>query len=97
MQNQPANHDVRFFGPTEMSIKVGYRGNLAVGGYTGCRRRRLVRHSHSLASAVTVIDCWALRAGRHPDCADLYAAAECRVQNRTVAPVFTPAWRHPEG
>jgi len=37
MQNQPRNHDVGFYGPTGLFIKVGYRGNLVVSGYTGCR------------------------------------------------------------
>ncbi|WP_046300638.1 LppA family lipoprotein [Mycobacterium sp. UM_Kg27] len=37
MQNQPGNHDVGFYGPTGLFIKVGYRGNLVVSGYTGCR------------------------------------------------------------
>ncbi|WP_420110384.1 LppA family lipoprotein [Mycolicibacter arupensis] len=37
MQDQPGNHDVGFYGPTGLFIKVGYRGNLVVSGYTGCR------------------------------------------------------------
>ncbi|UVO13957.1 LppA family lipoprotein [Mycobacterium sp. SVM_VP21] len=40
MQNQPGNHDVGFHGPTGLFIKVGYRGNLVVSGYTGCRLSR---------------------------------------------------------
>jgi hypothetical protein len=40
MKDQPANHDVWFTGPTGISIKVGYRGNLTVSGYTGCRLPR---------------------------------------------------------
>ncbi|MEB3032993.1 LppA family lipoprotein [[Mycobacterium] nativiensis] len=40
MQNQPGNHDVGFYGPTGLFIKVGYRGNLVVSGYTGCRLPR---------------------------------------------------------
>lgn len=37
MQDGPRNHDVGFYGPTGMFIKVGYKGNLSVAGYTGCR------------------------------------------------------------
>jgi hypothetical protein len=37
MKNEPGNHDVGFYGPTGLFIKVGYRGNLVVSGYTGCR------------------------------------------------------------
>ncbi|WP_231971982.1 MULTISPECIES: LppA family lipoprotein [unclassified Mycobacterium] len=40
MQNSPGNHDVGFYGPTGIFIKVGYRGNLVVAGYTGCRLPR---------------------------------------------------------
>lgn len=40
MQDQPGNHDVGFYGPTGIFIKVGYRGNLVVSGYTGCRLPR---------------------------------------------------------
>ncbi|MDA3662702.1 LppA family lipoprotein [Mycobacterium xenopi] len=40
MQNQPGNHDVWFSGPTGIFIKIGYRGNLVVSGYTGCRLPR---------------------------------------------------------
>ncbi|MGV0625699.1 LppA family lipoprotein [Mycolicibacter minnesotensis] len=40
MQNQPNNHDVGFYGPTGVFIKIGYRGNLVVSGYTGCRLPR---------------------------------------------------------
>ena len=40
MKNQPGNHDVGFYGPTGLFIKVGYRGNLVVSGYTGCRLPR---------------------------------------------------------
>ncbi|MHA7652255.1 LppA family lipoprotein [Mycobacterium sp. ML4] len=40
MKDQPANHDVWFTGPTGISIKIGYRGNLTVSGYTGCRLPR---------------------------------------------------------
>jgi hypothetical protein len=40
MKNQPGNHDVGFYGPTGIFIKVGYRGNLVVSGYTGCRLPR---------------------------------------------------------
>jgi hypothetical protein len=37
MKDQPGNHDVWFSGPTGISIKVAYHGNLVVSGYTGCR------------------------------------------------------------
>jgi hypothetical protein len=37
MQDGPRNHDVGFYGPTGIFIKVGYQGNLTVAGYTGCR------------------------------------------------------------
>lgn len=40
MQDQPGNHDVGFYGPAGLYIKVGYRGNLVVSGYTGCRLPR---------------------------------------------------------
>lgn len=40
MANQPGNHDVGFYGPTGLFIKIGYRGNLVVSGYTGCRLSR---------------------------------------------------------
>ncbi|WP_292981528.1 LppA family lipoprotein [Mycobacterium sp.] len=40
MKDQPGNHDVGFYGPTGLFIKVGYRGNLVVSGYTGCRLPR---------------------------------------------------------
>lgn len=40
MQDRPGNHDVGFYGPTGIFIKVGYRGNLVVSGYTGCRLPR---------------------------------------------------------
>lgn len=40
MQDQPGNHDVWFSGPTGIFIKIGYRGNLVVSGYTGCRLPR---------------------------------------------------------
>ena len=40
MKDQPANHDVWFSGPTGIFIKIGYRGNLTVAGYTGCRLPR---------------------------------------------------------
>ena len=35
--DQPGKHDVGFYGPTGIYIKVGYMGNLGVSGYTGCR------------------------------------------------------------
>ena len=37
MQDQPGNHDVGFYGPTGIFIKIAYKGNLVVSGYTGCR------------------------------------------------------------
>ncbi len=40
IRNQPGDHDVWFSGPTGTFIKVGYRGNLVVSGYTGCRLPR---------------------------------------------------------
>lgn len=40
MHDNPGNHDVGFYGPTGIFIKVGYRGNLVVSGYTGCRLPR---------------------------------------------------------
>lgn len=40
MQDQPGNHDVGFYGPTGLFIKIGYRGNLVVSGFTGCRLPR---------------------------------------------------------
>lgn len=40
MKNQPRNHDVGFYGPTGLFIKVSYGGNLVVAGYTGCRLPR---------------------------------------------------------
>lgn len=40
MKDQPSNHDVGFYGPTGLFIKVSYRGNLVVAGYTGCRLPR---------------------------------------------------------
>jgi hypothetical protein len=40
MKNEPGNHDVGFYGATGLFIKVGYRGNLVVSGYTGCRLPR---------------------------------------------------------
>jgi hypothetical protein len=40
MQDHPGNHDVGFYGPTGIFVKVGYRGNLVVSGYTGCRLPR---------------------------------------------------------
>ena len=37
LHDQPGNHDVWFTGPTGISIKVSYQGNMVVAGYTGCR------------------------------------------------------------
>ncbi|MEU9805404.1 LppA family lipoprotein [Mycobacterium sp. NPDC050853] len=36
-QDKPGNHDARFYGPAGLYIRLGYAGNLSVGGYTGCR------------------------------------------------------------
>ncbi len=40
MQDQPGRHDVGFYGPAGLSVTVGYQGNLAISGYTGCRLPR---------------------------------------------------------
>ncbi|KAA8946836.1 LppA family lipoprotein, partial [Mycobacterium sp.] len=40
MQNGPANHDVGFYGPAGLFIKVSYGGNLVVTSSTGCRLPR---------------------------------------------------------
>jgi hypothetical protein len=40
MKDQPGNHDVGFYGPIGLFIKVSYAGNLVVAGYTGCRLPR---------------------------------------------------------
>jgi hypothetical protein len=37
MKDGPSNHDVGFYGPTGIFIKLGYQGNLVVSSYTGCR------------------------------------------------------------
>lgn len=37
MQDQPGKHDVGFYGPTGIFIKLAYKGNLVVSGFTGCR------------------------------------------------------------
>ena len=37
MQNSPGNHDIGFYGPAGLFLKIGYRGNLVVASYTGCR------------------------------------------------------------
>lgn len=37
MKDKPGDHDVGFYGPGGLFIKVGYGGNLVVSGYTGCR------------------------------------------------------------
>lgn len=37
MRNEPGFHDVGFYGPGGLFIKVGYHGNLVVSGDTGCR------------------------------------------------------------
>jgi hypothetical protein len=40
MKAGPRDHDVGFYGPTGLFIKVSYGGNLVVAGYTGCRLPR---------------------------------------------------------
>lgn len=37
MRNEPGIHDVGFYGPGGLFIKVGYHGNLVISGDTGCR------------------------------------------------------------
>lgn len=37
MHDQPGNHDVGFYGPARLFIKLGYQGNLGISSYTGCR------------------------------------------------------------
>ena len=37
MHDEPGHHDVGFYGPAGLFIKVGYQGNLGISGYTGCR------------------------------------------------------------
>lgn len=37
MQDGPTHHDVGFYGPAGIFIKIGYQGNLVVSGNTGCR------------------------------------------------------------
>lgn len=37
MKDGPGNHDVGFYGPTGLFIKIAYQGNLMVSTYTGCR------------------------------------------------------------
>ena len=37
MADAPGDHDVFFSGPAGLSINVGYQGNIAISGYTGCR------------------------------------------------------------
>lgn len=39
-RDQPGQHDVGFYGPTGLFIKIRYAGNLVVSGYTGCRLPR---------------------------------------------------------
>ena len=43
MQDSPGNHDVGFYGPTGLFLKVAYRKALVVAGNTGCR----LPHEHS--------------------------------------------------
>lgn len=40
MENQSRNHDVGFYGPTGVFIKVSYSGHLGISGYTGCPATR---------------------------------------------------------
>jgi len=37
MHDGPGDHDVGFYGPAGVFVKVSYAGNLVVAGYTGCR------------------------------------------------------------
>jgi hypothetical protein len=37
MKDQPGEHDVGFYGPAGIFIKISYSVNLVVSGYTGCR------------------------------------------------------------
>lgn len=37
MQDSPGHHDVWFTGPAGLSVKVAYKGNLVISGFTGCR------------------------------------------------------------
>jgi hypothetical protein len=37
ISDRPRNHDVWFSGPAGLFIKISYKGNLVVAGYTGCR------------------------------------------------------------
>lgn len=36
-QDKPGKHDIRLYGPAGLFVRVGYAGNLNIGGYTGCR------------------------------------------------------------
>jgi Lipoprotein confined to pathogenic Mycobacterium len=40
IKDQPRDHDVWFSGPTGIFLKISYRGNLVISGYTGCRLPR---------------------------------------------------------
>ena len=40
MQDRPGFHDIGFYGPAGLFIKVAYHGNLVISGYTGCRLPR---------------------------------------------------------
>jgi hypothetical protein len=40
MRDSPGSHDIGFYGPAGLFVKVSYRGNLVVAGYTGCRLPR---------------------------------------------------------
>lgn len=37
MQDGPSKHDVGFYGPTGLFIKIGYKGSLGISAFTGCR------------------------------------------------------------
>ncbi|WP_255772355.1 LppA family lipoprotein [Mycobacteroides abscessus] len=37
MQDKPGKHDIGFYGPAGIFIKLAYSGNLVISGYTGCR------------------------------------------------------------
>ena len=37
MRNAQGSHDVGFYGPTGLFIKISYSGNIVIAGYTGCR------------------------------------------------------------
>lgn len=37
MQDQPGNHDVRFYGAAGIALGIGFQKSLVITGYTGCR------------------------------------------------------------